>query len=206
MSVVPDLSRLAFLETATSTYQKAIDKAAGFLMARGIGRELAREYRLGVVDEPCSGHEQYAGRLAIPYISFAGITTIRFRALDDSHPKYLSLPRDVGRIYNTQAFFVPGNRIAITEGEFDAMVVHEFGGIPAVGMQGASAWKPLYRKCFTGFEDILVIGDGDESGAKFTDRIVNELDNARPIYLPDGEDCNSILANEGPMGLSELLS
>lgn len=206
MSVVPDRSRLAFLETATRQYETEIDRAAGWLMARGITRDLAREYRLGVVAEPCSGHEQYQGRLAIPYLTFAGVVTIRFRALDDSTPKYLSLPRDIGRIYNTQAFFLrQAKQIVITEGEFDAMVVHEYAGVPAVGLQGASAWRPLYSKCFVGYQDILVVGDGDEAGIKFTDRIVNELDNARPIYLPDGDDCNSILINEGPQGLRDVL-
>lgn len=206
MSVVPDLSRLAFLEKATRAYERELERAGPFLHARGISKDLANEYRLGVVVEPSSGHEQYVGRLAIPYLTFSGVVTIRFRALDDSTPKYLSLPRDIGRIYNTQAFFLrQSSRIAIVEGEFDAMVVHEYAGIPAVGLQGASAWRPLYAKCFTGYDDILVIGDGDEAGVKFTDRIVSELDNARAVYLPDGEDCNSIFLNEGPEELRKVL-
>jgi DNA primase len=149
----------------------------------------------------------YVGRLAIPYLTRSGVVTLRFRALDDNTtPKYLSLPRDVGRIYNTQAFFWRQSpRIAITEGEMDALTVYEFAGIPAVGLQGASAWRPIYRRCFAGYQDILVVGDGDEAGRKFTDRIVAELENSRPVYMADGEDCNSIFTAEGPEGLAHAL-
>lgn len=206
MLTVPDGSQRASLETATSLYQQYVELAGTWLDSRGISRELASEYRLGVVVEPFSGHEQYTGRLSIPYLTRSGVVTIRFRALDDAQPKYLSLPRDIGRLYNTQAFFLRSPRIAICEGEFDALSVHEYAGIPAVGLQGAQAWKPVYGRCFAGYSEIVVVGDGDEAGRKFTDKIVAELDNARPVYLPEGVDCNYLLTHEGPGALSRALN
>lgn len=206
MSTVPDVSQRASLEGATKRYEQEIARAEDWLAGRGIPLDLAREYRLGVVVDPSSGHEQYVGRLAIPYLTRSGVVTIRYRALDGSTPKYMSMPRDTGRLFNTQAFFHRrAGRIAITEGELDALTVHEFTGIPAVGLQGAQAWRPLYARCFAGYRDIVVIGDGDEAGSKFVDKIVAELDRARPIYLPDGEDCNSLFVHDGPEGLARAL-
>lgn len=206
MSTVPDPSQRSFLESAVRKYETEIHRAGEWLESRGIDLDLASEYRLGVVAEPCSGHEQYTGRLAIPYLTRAGVVTIRFRTLDGTQPKYMSLPRDSGRLYNTQAFFLRQSpRIVITEGEIDALTVHEFAGIPAIGLQGASAWRPIYKRCFLGYPEILVVGDGDEAGRKFTDRIVNEVENSRPVYLPDNEDCNSIFLEQGPEGLINAL-
>jgi DNA primase len=205
MSTVPDASQRACLEAATSYYEKSLEAAETWLASRGIPLDLAREYRLGVVAAPCSGHESYVGRLAIPYLTRSGVSTIRFRALDDSTPKYLSLPRDTGRLYNTGAFFLRSPRIALIEGEFDALVTHEYAGIPAIGLQGASAWRPIYRRCFASYAEILVVGDGDEAGRKFVDRVVADLDNSRPVYLPDGADCNSLYLDEGPEGLIAAL-
>jgi DNA primase len=190
---------------ATAYYQKSLPMAEEYLAGRGIPLDLANEYRLGVVAVPCSGHEQYVGRLVIPYLTRSGIATLRFRALDDSQPKYLSLPRDTGRLYNTAAFFARGSRIVITEGELDALVVTEFAGVPAVGLQGAQAWKTVYRRCFAGYTEVIVVGDADEAGRKFTDRICAELEHSRPVYLPEGEDCNSLFLTEGPEGLANAL-
>jgi len=205
MSTVPDALQRASLEAATTYYQKTVNVAETWLAGRGIPLDLAEEYRLGVVVVPCSGHESYVGRLSIPYLTRSGVSTIRFRALDDTTPKYLSLPRDTGRLYNTGAFFLRSPRIAITEGELDALTCHEYAGIPAIGIQGASAWRPVYRRCFAGYGEVLVVGDGDEAGRKFTDRIVSDLDNSRPVYLPDGADCNSLLVDDGPEGLIAAL-
>jgi len=37
-------------------------------------------FHLGVVVDPLPGHEQFLGRVAIPYVTPSGVVDIRFRA------------------------------------------------------------------------------------------------------------------------------
>ena len=70
-----------FFEQAASTYQTDLsgDTAAReYLAKRGLSSALDT-FRLGVVRRPLPGHEGYAGRLAIPYLTPAGVVNIRFR-------------------------------------------------------------------------------------------------------------------------------
>ena len=61
-------------------------------------------FRLGFVANPETGHEPYAGKLAIPYITPSGVIDIRFRSLsNDSGPKYLSRPGATTHIFNVMA-------------------------------------------------------------------------------------------------------
>src|SRR5687767_9119586 len=100
-SLVPSNSTRESLEAACRTYEEAMpgSPAEVYLKGRGLdptSKALA-SFRLGYVDSPVVGHEQYRGRLAIPYLTASGITDLRFRSVpvpvaDEGAPKYLSLP------------------------------------------------------------------------------------------------------------------
>ena len=80
------------LERATAEHQQHVSLAREYLELRGIKKETSDMFRLGVVlgDGPLD--EQYKGRLSIPYIAANGaVVALRYRSLDDSQPKYLSL-------------------------------------------------------------------------------------------------------------------
>lgn len=164
-------------------------------------------YRLGVVEEPFSeSHESYVGRLSIPYLTPSGVVSLRFRTLGGG-TKYLSLPKDKGFLYNagTLAAAGTGDTIAICEGEIDALIVHEFAGVPAVGLPGVHLWKPAYTRCFSGFRHVLAVGDGDEAGTGMVASLEDELDNVIPRQMPDGMDCNEYYLEHGPEELRDYL-
>lgn len=82
------------------TYQSDLHTdtpAQEYLASRGIGKQAAGTYRLGVVRRPLVGHESLTGRLAIPYITpRGGIVNFSFRCLrlhdckSEGCPKYLA--------------------------------------------------------------------------------------------------------------------
>lgn len=118
-----DHSPRALLEKATAAYQASIDTAGAYLSARGITKEAALQARLGVVSEPEVGHEQYAGRLAIPYITKTGVVDIRFRALDPAvEPKYMGMTGAITKLYNVKDIDVAGDWIAVCAGQ--GLLVH----------------------------------------------------------------------------------
>lgn len=190
------------LEEATATYQFQIDAAGTYLAARGISRGSANTFRLGYVAEPMIGHEQYAGRLAIPYLTPAGPVDLRFRAVrDDDTPKYLSRPGAESHLFNVLAFQQDDDVIAVCEGEMDTIIAHGECGIPAVGVPGANGWKPWYARAFADYRKVIVLCDGDQPGRDLGKKIAQQIDVATVVSMPDGLDVNEVFLAEGPDGI-----
>ncbi len=206
MSLVPGISQRAFLDQATTQYAGNIHLAMEYLDGRGLDEATARGYRLGVVTPDCfPDHRHYIGRLAIPYLTRAGVVTIRFRKLNDSdEAKYLSLPGDQSRLYNVNQLFKGGDTLVIVEGEMDSITVAEYAGVPCVGVHGVSNWKPVFARMTEDYTRKIIVGDGDEAGRGFAEGLAEELSGAA-VVLPPGEDCNSILVKRGVFELIDTL-
>lgn len=185
------------LGKAAQTYAQNIGVAAEYLANRGLSLQDAAAVGLGVVTEPLPGHEQFRGRLSIPYITRSGVVDIRFRALGPEEPKYLGLPGAKTHMYNVRAVIDAEDSIAICEGEIDAMVLHYKVGIPAIGVPGANAWKKHYRRMLQDFEKIYIFADGDQPGQDFARNLAREMQGVVTLTLPEGEDVNSIYLKHG---------
>lgn len=184
------------LEQATSHYQQAVNLAEGYLVNRGLSLQDAEYFRLGVVHQPLVGHEAYEGRLAIPYITPAGVVDLRFRAINHEEPKYLSLPGSETRLYNVNALFKATDWIAVCEGEVDTITLTKLG-IPAVGVPGVKNIKSHHYRILADFQRIYVFADGDPAGKEFTKELARKVSGVTPIAIPEGEDVNSLFTKQG---------
>jgi DNA primase len=184
------------LEQATSHYQKSINLAEEYLDKRGISLVDAERFRLGVVSQPLVGHEVYQNRLAIPYLTRAGVVDIRFRAIDYSEPKYLGLPGSETRLYNVEAYFQATDWICLCEGEIDTMTLSKLG-YPAIGIPGVKNIKSHHYKILSDFDRIYVFADGDTAGRDFAKDLARKVAGVIPITIPDGEDVNSLFIKDG---------
>ncbi|AWY03879.1 DNA primase [Gordonia phage Nedarya] len=203
-------SQRAFLWEATSRYRSDLpgSPAEEYLASRGI--ESIPRFGLGYVGDPLPGHEMYRGCMAIPYMRHSpwrgwSVASIRFRKLDGSEPKYLTMPGDKPRIYNTVAMTQYSKDISICEGEIDTITA-ELAGVPAVGIPGAAMWKPFFRELFLGYRNVNILADGDEAGMAFASTVAKSLPNARIIPMPEGEDVNSLVYHQGEYALLERIS
>jgi DNA primase len=152
---------------------------------------------LGVVVNPVSGHEQFRGRLSIPYITPTGVVDIRFRSLGPEEPKYMGLPGAKTGMYNVRGIWEALDSIAVCEGEVDALTLHQKVGIPAVGIPGANSWKRHYTRLLQDFETIYVFADGDQPGRDFAKNVAKELRGVVTLEMPEGEDVNSMYLQHG---------
>jgi DNA primase len=184
-------SQKELLEKATSHYSKNIHMAEEYLIHRGLDLEVAREIRLGVVDNPLPGQEQFFGRLAIPYLTPTGPVDIRFRSLGPEEPKYMGMPGTQTRMYNIRALHEAGDSIAVCEGEIDAITLHYKCGVPAVGVP---------------FETIYVFADGDQPGSDFAKSLSKEMQNVIVLQMPETEDVNSMFLINGADYFREKVS
>lgn len=202
---MPTLSseRRKFLKRATLQYQEHIEDAALFLETRGIDLDFARDVGLGVVRNPEAIHQDYEGRLAIPYITNVGPVQMGFRCIRDHDckmhgcPKMLRVKNWPNRLYGVQSFSQADEWIAVAEGEFDAMILQMIG-IPAVAVPGAEMWKPHWPNVFEDFSRVYIFGDGDKAGSAMIDMWRDRLDTAViSAQMPDGEDVNSMYLKKG---------
>lgn len=192
------------LEEATSRYQGSIHLAEEYLVGRGISLQVANMFRLGVVEHPLPSHEQFIGRLAIPYITRTGVVDIRFRSIGPQEPKYLGIPGAKTHLYNVTSTVTAGDYIAVCEGEVDTMTLTACG-IPAVGVPGVNNWKKHYTRILQDFETVYVFADGDQPGQDFAKHLAREVSSTKIIQMPDGEDVNSVYCKYGVQYLRDKI-
>lgn len=225
----PKIGHMSGSVEAARTYHQQYkgSPAEEYIRARGLG-DVADRFGLGFVGSALTGHEQRAGSLVLPYLRPAkgphGVATIRFRCIADEcvrdengnylapsekenhrgHGKYLTLPGDQPRLFNTKALITDSPFIVITEGEFDAMV-WESVGVPAIAYQGTSTWRDHFLPALMGFETVYIIADGDKPGIEAAEKLAASLPNAKVIVLGDGHDSNSFLHEYGAAALRERI-
>lgn len=185
------------LAQAVRKYQANISQAEAYLSGRGITENAARLAHLGVVVDPEPGHEQYVGRLAIPYITKTGIVDLRFRSLSPAvEPKYMGLTGATTKMYNVLDIERAGDWIGVCEGELDTLTLSALVGIPCVGVPGANSWKKHYTRMLADFERVFIFADGDDPGREFANSLSRELP-VTIIQMEAGEDVNSSYVKYG---------
>jgi len=171
--------------------------------------DAVRTFRLGVVRDPIPGHEDYVGRLSIPYITPSGVVALRFRCMAhekcEGHGKYLDLPGQASRLYNVQALRDAGDRIYVTSGEIDAFSA-SLVGFPTVGVSGDTKWQPHWSRNLEDFEEVIAVCDGDDSGRRFGEMIRSKVERVRTVHMPNGCDTNKILVTQGIDAFKALVS
>jgi DNA primase len=198
-------SQKELLGRAAEKYAASIYLAEDYLRSRGIPLETARLARLGVVAEPEVGHEQYQGRLAIPYVTKSGVVDIRFRSLNPAvEPKYMGLTGAETKMYNVLDIERASDFIGVCEGELDTLTMSACVGVPCVGVPGANSWKKHYTRLLADFERVFVFADGDQPGKEFASSLARELP-VTVVQFPDGEDVNSFYISHGAEAIRQKI-
>ena len=192
-----NVSQKELLGKANKKYAESIHQASDYLASRGISLEVARLASLGVVSEPETGHEQYSGRLSIPYITKTGVVDLRFRSLNPAvEPKYMGMTGAETKMYNVLDVERAGDWIGVCEGELDTLTMSRCVGFPCIGVPGANSWKKHYTRLLADFERVFIFADGDQPGTEFAKGLARELP-VTIVQLPEGEDVNSMFVQAG---------
>lgn len=209
-SVVPGKKQRALLADMVVQFRAnlvASSLAGDYLEARGISADTSERWKLGYVPEG-----QYRNRLAIPYWTPAGYSSLVFRCLHlpgeeckelIAHDKYLAMP-GYRPMFNVRALSVGADRVYVTEGELDAITATAHG-YPAVSVGGAKAWKPWWSFCFDGPREVIVLADGDDAGKELIDRVKREVRHSRGVSFPPGMDVSSYRLEKGADALRSLI-
>lgn len=192
-----------FFATATAQYRTHLGQALAYLEGRGIDRATAERADLGVVVDPPAEHKYMTGRLAIPYVTDKGPVNMSFRCLKDhdcksipDHSKYMQSKGLESNLYGVTSYRRAGDFLCLCEGELDTIVL-KMSGLPAMGVSGATKWKPHWSSIMQDFSRIYVFSDGDSAGRDFANLVLSNCDVAIDVPMPAGEDVNSIYLQRG---------
>jgi DNA primase len=200
--------RRAFLAEATEGYGRALEgsPAADYLEGRGIPLEVAQAFRLGYVADPMEGHDRFAGRLSIPYLTPTGPVGMRFRRLDGGDPKYDSEDAQRTALYNVLDLHRSEPWIAVCEGELDTAVMSGIVGIPAVGIPGVEHFLKkggVWARLFQDYDTVFLCLDPDKAGRKAIKEVARRVENPVVIDLP--ADVNETVNDKGADWLLEQM-
>ena len=191
MAELPRLSaqRRALLAQATERYAGTFEgsPADEYLSGRAIDLRTAQGFQLGYVKDPIEGHERFAGRLAIPYLTPAGAVGMRFRKLilsEDDDEKYSQEKAQRTGLYNVLDLHKSEPWIAVCEGELDTIVMSALIGVPAIGIPGVDHWGmngSVWSRLLQDYDQVFICVDPDKAGRKIQGGIARSVEN--PIVI-----------------------
>lgn len=194
------------LEETVARYEQDLEQVAGYLKGRGLTHEAARMFRLGYVNGDHAGDSDYVGRLAVPYLTPAGVVDIRYRSLTPEGPKYLSRPGAKTKLFNVKDLLVESAILYVTEGEMDCITASAMCGLPCVGVPGANNWAAHFRLLMADYSRVIVLCDGDEAGRQFGKTICKEVDTAVAVTMPPSMDVNDVFVAGGRDAVLEMVN
>lgn len=134
------------------------------------------------------------------------------RVLDRGEPKYLNSPetdlfhkgRELYGLHELRQSRVKLERLLIVEGYMDVVRLHQAGIAYAVATLGTATTPEHLRRAFKLVNEIVFCFDGDRAGRGAAWRALQQaLPEAREgremrfLFLPDGEDPDSLVGSEG---------
>jgi DNA primase len=163
-------------------------------------------------------YDTFRNRIVFPIFDLRGdIIAFGGRVLDNSVPKYLNSPETP--IFNKSRVLYGLNRAKepirkkgeaiIVEGYLDVIRVHMHGFDNAVAPLG-TAFTPEHGQLLKRLtQDVVLVFDGDASGIKAAKNGISILlergFNVKVLEMPDGEDPDSLLKENGKEAFSSLL-
>lgn len=197
-------------------------EAVAYLQGRGINRQAAKMWRLGLaVRAQCTspkcrkrGDDKNGARatfvrghcthcrttlkgdglrtIAMPYLINGKVVNVKFRALAEKR-----FERELGgdSVLYACGPLVGGSTIAVCEAELDAISLWQLGLRPVVALPtGAGGLQEAWVDQLSTYDEILIVTDPDEAGEKGAQKLAEALGpyRCRRVELPD--DANACLA------------
>ncbi|HKE46933.1 MAG TPA: DNA primase [Rhodanobacteraceae bacterium] len=169
-----------------------------------------------------SKYDRFRHRVMFPILDRRG-RTIAFGGrvlVKEDTPKYLNSPetplfhkgRELFGLWQVREAHQKIPRLVVVEGYMDVISLHQFGVPQAVATLGTATTRDhaeiLFRQC----ADVYFCFDGDRAGRQAAWRAVESVlprmrdgRQALFLFLPDGEDPDTLIRKEGTSGFEERL-
>ena len=196
----------------------------GLIKALGTDNErMALLKRTGMLSEGDKGvYDKFRNRIMFPIHDRRGrVIAFGGRALDDKGPKYLNSPetelfhkgRELYGLYLARRKQGRLDRILVTEGYTDVVALAQFDVKNAVATLGTATTADQAEMLFRAATEVVFCFDGDNAGRKAAWRalenslpLLREGRQARFLFLPDGEDPDTLVRSAGVEKFRELVN
>lgn len=172
-------------------------------------------------DQP-SVYDRFRNRIMFPIRDLRGrIIAFGGRVLDDSKPKYLNSPetaifhkgRELYGLYEANQALRDIPNLLVVEGYMDVVALAQFGVLNAVATLGTAVTQEHMEKLFRYTSEVVFCFDGDNAGRSAAHRALETVlpvmidgRSARFLFLPEGEDPDTLVRNIGAPAFLELVS
>jgi DNA primase len=195
----------------------------GLLSHIGSGKEKETLLqRAGLLSQGKSGsYDKFRHRIMFPIHDRRGrVIAFGGRALADDGPKYLNSPetelfhkgRELYGLYKARKSQAKIERMIVVEGYMDVVALAQFGFGNCVATLGTATTGDQAELVFRAADEVVYCFDGDSAGRKAAWRALEatlsrlrEGRQARFLFLPDGEDPDSMVRAHGAEAFAGLI-
>jgi DNA primase len=193
-------------------------------------RRLALLERSGMMSRSDSGrvYDKFRDRVMFPIhdrrgrvIAFGGRVLENSDKSGDAGPKYLNSPetplfhkgRELYGLWQVRQAHAKIPRLVVVEGYMDVVALFQYGVTQAVATLGTATTPDHAELLFRNAADVYFCFDGDRAGRgaawKAVESILPRMKDGRQaffLFLPEGEDPDSIVRSEGAAGFDARLA
>lgn len=232
--LAPDVRAKAYLDArgvdaaTRDRFQIGYAPAGWDTLKSALGRDdtqrLATLDKAGLLSKGDSGrlYDKFRDRIIFPIHDRRGrVIAFGGRVLDkDDGPKYLNSPettlfhkgRELYGLWQVRQAHTRIPRIVVVEGYMDVVTLWQFGVNTAVATLGTATTSEHAELLFRNSSDVYFCFDGDEAGRraawKAMESVLPRMKDGRQaffLFLPEGEDPDSLVRKEGSMGFDRRL-
>lgn len=176
---------------------------------------------LSIEKNPQKHYDRFRDRIMFPIRDRRGrVIGFGGRILDKGEPKYLNSPEtpvfhkgeELYGLYEARQAVKDLQRIIIVEGYMDVVALAQHGIPYAVATLGTATSREQISKLFRIVPELIFCYDGDAAGKKAAWRalenslpILRDGVQARFLFLPDGEDPDTLVRQEGQQAFEQRL-
>ncbi|MGK2959792.1 MAG: DNA primase [Candidatus Malihini olakiniferum] len=185
-------------------------------------RETLSDVGMLVKNKQKRTYDRFRERVMFPIRDKRGrVIAFGGRALEDSLPKYLNSPetkifhksRQLYGFYEAQQNHTELKRLLVVEGYMDVLALAQFGTNYAVASLGTSTTADQIQMMFRVTDQVICCYDGDCAGRDAAWRALetalpylNDGCQLRFIFLPDGEDPDTLVRKEGKQAFEQRIT
>lgn len=167
-------------------------------------------------------YDRFRHRIMFPIRNVKGqVIAFGGRVLNDDKPKYLNSPEtpvfqkgnELYGLYEARKVRQTLTRLILVEGYMDVIGLAQHGIHYAVATLGTATSEVHLQRIFKMVPEVIFCFDGDKAGKKAAERamhtclpLLKDGLQARFLFLPDGEDPDSLVGKEGKQAFEQRLN
>ncbi len=194
-------------------------------LLNALGKDQAATRRLAecglIIEQDGKRYDRFRDRIVFPIHDSRGrVIGFGGRVLGDDKPKYLNSPetplfhkgRELYGLYEARKANNKLQRLLVVEGYMDVVALAQFGIRNAVATLGTATTQEHLELIFRTCPEVVFCFDGDRAGRdagwkalQTTLPVMRDGREVRFLFLPEGEDPDSLVRKEGREGLERRL-